>query len=1115
MLKFTQLTTLFFTRRRTVLAAAALLSLTSLMTAKAFGQGGSNNGCPVGTATTISGKVYSPNGLDPLPNILVYVPTTPVLALPTGVSDCTAASQLVSGTPLVSTTTAADGSFSLTSPGLAGTQTIVIQAGKWRRQYPGVVVTSCQTNVAPTLQMPQNQSQGDIPHIAISTGASDALECVIRKIGISDSEFTAPAGAGRISLYAGSEAPGILKDAAGTTLPSEATLVSSQAALNAYDLAMFACQGTPTNPAAAAIANQNNVVAFGDAGGRVFATHYSYVWLDNSTVWAGTANWALNLADETISSSTTVPINATIDQTYPEGVVLANWLYDIGATPTKGQLPLYVTKKDQTGVNPPTQSWATLNSPADGNPVMQFTFDTPLKATTTPTVTLNFVNSPNTYDPLAGQTAGNVAISVVNNSGTAADNSLNLSITLPTGFTATSLAGTNAGTGWVCSPVTLTCNRTTGLAAGATDNLTLGLNVSTNAQLGQQQVSVTVAGGGLSGTNQCGRVLFNEYHVETVSTGSKAFPSECTAAAMSPQEKFLEFSLYNLSNFVAPVTSDMIDVVAMPTTTWATPASIYYGTPLGATQLDATASAPGTFAYTPPAGTILPVGIDTLNAVFNPTDTTSYTTANASTTITVLQDTTQTMLTATPNPATLGSPVTLTATVVGNAAAPTGTVTFYSGTTAIGTGTLTATTGDAAVATLTTSSLPLGNSILTATYGATTNFGASTSAKLTEVVQGTSSVTITGLVTPIDYGQIIGDTAQIIVSGSSTGGTTTVYINNIAVCTLPVAPGMTTTCPASTGANYPIGTYTIYAVFSGDPLYMGSTSPTYTVQIVPDPTTTTLVSSLNPSRLGNSVTFTATVAAPYATATGNVTFADGSTQLGVGALNSVGMATYSTTALTVGTHNITASYAATTNFNASATTNALAQVVLPPLPLGGAPGYILTVTPTTLNALVGAANPIAVTIQEVNGYSEPVALTCTGLTNEATCTFEPSTVAAGGGTATLYLTPAAPHACGSNVPFFVASNGMRNVAEGGLGLASLLVLLGFTTRRRRKLLQAALLVLALCAMPLLNGCGTVGCTDLGTKPGTYSFTVQAAPTTGPSGQYEGVQSQTVTYTATL
>ena len=60
------------------------------------------------------------------------------------------------------------------------------------------------------------------------------------------------------------------------------------------------------------------------------------------------------------------------------------------------------------------------------------------------------------------------------------------------------------------------------------------------------------------------------------------------------------------------------------------------GTQLGSTQLDATASVPGTFAYTPAAGTSLPVGQnENLSVTFTPTDTTDYTSVTASQTITV------------------------------------------------------------------------------------------------------------------------------------------------------------------------------------------------------------------------------------------------------------------------------------------------------------------------------------------------------------------------------------------------------------------------------------------------------------------------------------------------
>jgi hypothetical protein len=90
----------------------------------------------------------------------------------------------------------------------------------------------------------------------------------------------------------------------------------------------------------------------------------------------------------------------------------------------------------------------------------------------------------------------------------------------------------------------------------------------------------------------------------------------------------------NLDPGYAPVTMH-----TTPTITWANPASIVYGTPLSSTQLDATASVPGTFTYSPAAGTILGAGTDMLSVIFTPNDTTDYTTATASTTIAVAQAT--------------------------------------------------------------------------------------------------------------------------------------------------------------------------------------------------------------------------------------------------------------------------------------------------------------------------------------------------------------------------------------------------------------------------------------------------------------------------------------------
>jgi Bacterial Ig-like domain (group 3)/Cep192 domain 4 len=114
---------------------------------------------------------------------------------------------------------------------------------------------------------------------------------------------------------------------------------------------------------------------------------------------------------------------------------------------------------------------------------------------------------------------------------------------------------------------------------------------------------------------------------------------------------------------------------------------------------------------------------------------------------------------------------------------------------------------------------------------------------------------------------------------------------------------------------------------------------------------TTLVSSLNPSTVGQAVTFTATVKpASIGTPTGSVTFKDGTTTLGTSALSS-GIAKFTTSTLPVGTHSITAVYGGDATF-LSSTSAALSQVVNT-----GTGTPAVTFTPTSLSftqQLVGA-----------------------------------------------------------------------------------------------------------------------------------------------------------------
>ena len=88
-------------------------------------------------------------------------------------------------------------------------------------------------------------------------------------------------------------------------------------------------------------------------------------------------------------------------------------------------------------------------------------------------------------------------------------------------------------------------------------------------------------------------------------------------------------------NYTGTAGAPLVIAKATPTLTWATPAAIDYGAALSAAQLDASASVPGTFAYSPAVGTTLGAGTQTLSATFTPTDTTDYTTATATEALTV------------------------------------------------------------------------------------------------------------------------------------------------------------------------------------------------------------------------------------------------------------------------------------------------------------------------------------------------------------------------------------------------------------------------------------------------------------------------------------------------
>jgi hypothetical protein len=155
------------------------------------------------------------------------------------------------------------------------------------------------------------------------------------------------------------------------------------------------------------------------------------------------------------------------------------------------------------------------------------------------------------------------------------------------------------------------------------------------------------------------------------------------------------------------------------------------------------------------------------------------------------------------------------------------------------------------------------------------------------------------------------------VSPGTLTGTVTFLDGGNSIGTAPVGGGVAT----FTTSALAVGNHTITSSYNGDGNFNGSTGPlTGNPQVVNKAnTTTTVTSSLNPSVFGQPVTFTATVSpvSPGAgTLTGTVTFLDGGNSIGTAPLGG-GVATFTTSALAVGNHTITASYNGDGNFNGS------------------------------------------------------------------------------------------------------------------------------------------------------------------------------------------------------
>jgi hypothetical protein len=147
----------------------------------------------------------------------------------------------------------------------------------------------------------------------------------------------------------------------------------------------------------------------------------------------------------------------------------------------------------------------------------------------------------------------------------------------------------------------------------------------------------------------------------TAVTGTFTYnPAKGTVLPAGTQTLTVSFTPKNTTDYTSANASVTLQVnQATPKITWAKPAAITYGTSLDDTQLDATTSVLGTFAYSPAAGTVLTAGAQILSVTFTPIDTTDYTTATATVPITVSKAA-MTLTWATPAPITYGTPLSST-----------------------------------------------------------------------------------------------------------------------------------------------------------------------------------------------------------------------------------------------------------------------------------------------------------------------------------------------------------------------------------------------------------------------------------------------------------------------
>jgi hypothetical protein len=531
-------------------------------------------------------------------------------------------------------------------------------------------------------------------------------------------------------------------------------------------------------------------------------------------------------------------------------------------------------------------------------------------------------------------------------------------------------------------------------------------------------------------------------------------------------------------NVFETLTSSLNPATAGQSVTFTAQLSSFLGTPTGAIQFmdggnllsTQTVSATGSATFTT---STLTVGSHTIIANYQPTG--SFGANSASLTQVINGNPTTTALTCNPNPIAVYGTAQLTAAVTSTSGTPTGSISFTdNGASLASTNLLNGTTS------LTYTGLTAGTHTITATYTPTGSFAAS-SATCSETVNAlptTSALTVAP--NPSTYGSPVTLTVSVspvsLPAQSSPAGIVTFYNGTSAIGTATLAGGVATL----TYSSLPGGINSLSCMYSGSPVYATSNCNPVSALVTPAASSISLAGTPNPGNLNQPVNFTATVSSQASSAqvgNGNVSFYDGSNLLGSSSLTATGTGSLTASFALVGIHPITAVYQGNANYSSS--TSAVLNETI------NAGDFSIAVKPGAASVYTGKAASVQLGITPLQGFNQPLALTCSGLPVNATCTFSPTSLPQGQGAANLVIQTTAPHR---------AATARVSGAAAILGALILLLLPGW--RRRRGILLGLSLLLLAVGVPLaITGCASTNPITGGTPPGIYQVSV-AASTTG-------------------